>query len=139
MKTTRIAATALAATVLAGVTAACTTPNTDSSTVVEVDGKKLDGAEFQNAGCARAGNTLTIGSGSVQELKGVAATIEDGNPPTVTALGIMVDGSPLTVTNALGVKLGSATVTRAGNRYTISGTGQGITGSKSFRIEITCG
>ncbi len=120
-------------------TAACTTPNIDSSTVVRVEGKTLEGAEFENAGCARTGDTLTIGSGSLEHLKGVAATIKDGNPPTVTALGILVDGNPMTVTNAFGVTLGSATVTRLGSRYTITGTAQGVTGSKSFSIAITCG
>ncbi|MDF0529996.1 lipoprotein LpqH [Tsukamurella sp. 8F] len=138
MTISRIALAALAACGLVAATAACSTPNTDSSTVVQVEGKKLDGAEFQNAGCNRAGNNVTVGSGSVQHFKGVFANITDGNPPTVNTLGIMVGGNPVTVTNALGVKLGSAKVTKSGDRYSISGTAQGVTGSKSFSIEITC-
>ncbi|GAB3128143.1 lipoprotein LpqH [Tsukamurella serpentis] len=122
------------------VATACTSPNIDSSTVVEVDGKRNDAAEFVNAGCERTGDSITVGSGSVQTARGVGAVITDGNPPRVNSLFIAVDGSVMTVLNTPVGQIGTATASKAGNRYTITGEARAANLSmKKFRVEITCG
>ncbi|BDD81968.1 hypothetical protein TPB0596_17310 [Tsukamurella pulmonis] len=132
-----------AAVTLAGCTlvalAACTSPNTDSSTVVEIDGKAESAAEYVNAGCQRNGETITVGSGSVQTARGVGAILTDGNPPTVNTLFIATGGNAMTVVNTPVGKVGSARVSKAGNRYSITGEARAANlDTKKFRIEITC-
>ncbi|WP_343954715.1 lipoprotein LpqH [Tsukamurella spumae] len=73
---------------------------------------------------------------------GVGATLKDGNPPTVEAVGLTVDGNAL----AVGPGIGEATVKVDGKRYTITGTAQGGSMSnpmagvvkKPFEIAVTC-
>ncbi|CAM4013165.1 lipoprotein LpqH [Tsukamurella strandjordii] len=118
---------------------ACTSPNIDSSTVVEVDGKRQDAAEYVNAGCQRVGDSISIGSGSVQTARGVGAMITDGNPPRVNTLFIATGGNVMTVTNTPLGQIGSATTSRAGNRYTITGEARAADlSTKKFRVEVTC-
>ncbi len=133
-----------AAAALAGCTlvalAACTSPNIDSSTVVEVDGQTQSAAEYVNAGCSRNGDGITVGSGSVQTARGIGAMLTEGDPPTVDSLFIATGGNILTVMNAGVVKVGSATASKAGNRYTIRGEARAADlSTKKFRVEITCG
>ncbi|WP_248488908.1 lipoprotein LpqH [Tsukamurella sp. PLM1] len=119
--------------------AACTSPNIDSSTVVEIDGRAESAAEFVNAGCQRVGDTITVGSGSVQTAQGVGAVLADGNPPTVNSLFIATGGNAMTVLNTPVGKVGSATASRAGNRYTVTGEARAANLSmKKFRLEFTC-
>lgn len=133
-----------AAAVLAGCTlvtlAACTSPNTDSSTVVQVEGNTESAAEFVNAGCSRNGDTITVGSGSVQTARGVGAMLTEGNPPTVDSLFIATGGNVMTVLNTPVGQVGSARASKAGNRYTITGEARAANlSTKKFRVEITCG
>ncbi len=135
----RIAAVALAGGTLVAL-AACTSPNIDSSTVVEIDGKAESAAEYVNAGCSRNGDTITVGSGSVQTVRGVGAMLTEGNPPTVNSLFIATGGNVMTVLNTPVGKVGSATASKAGNRYTITGEARAADlSTKKFRVEITCG
>ncbi|WP_019204119.1 lipoprotein LpqH [Tsukamurella sp. 1534] len=135
----RLAAGAVALGTAAAV-AACTSPNIDSSTVVQVDGQNQTAAEYVNAGCERAGDTISIGSGSVQTARGVGAIITDGNPPRVNSLFVSTGGSAMTVLNTPVGQVGSATASRAGNRYTITGEARAADLSmKKFRVEVTCG
>lgn len=135
----RVAACAAAVGVLAAMTA-CTSPNIDSSTVVEVDGKRESAAEFVNAGCSRAGDSISVGSGSVQTARGVGAMLTDGNPPRVNTLFIAVGGNVMTVMNTPVGQIGSATASKAGNRYTITGEARAANlSTKKFSVEITCG
>ncbi len=103
-------------------------------TTVEVDGKTLEG--FDNTGCVREGDMLNIGSGSASG-SGLGGRIKDGNPPTVQQLGIATRGVQLSVVTTP-VAMGSATVSKDGNVYTITGTGETLGGSKSFKVEVTC-
>ncbi|AUN41200.1 lipoprotein LpqH [Tsukamurella tyrosinosolvens] len=133
-----------AAVALAGVTlvalAACTSPNIDSSTVVEIDGKAESDAEYVNAGCSRTGDSITVGSGSVQTARGIGAMLTEGNPPTVNSLFIATGGNVMTVLNTPVGKVGSAKASKAGNRYTITGEARAADlSTKKFRVEITCG
>ncbi|ADG79340.1 19 kDa lipoprotein antigen LpqH-like protein OS=Tsukamurella paurometabola (strain ATCC 8368 / DSM / CCUG 35730 / CIP 100753 / JCM 10117 / KCTC 9821 / NBRC 16120 / NCIMB 702349 / NCTC 13040) OX=521096 GN=Tpau_2742 PE=4 SV=1 [Tsukamurella paurometabola] len=136
--TARVAACTVLAGALVGASA-CTSPNIDSSTVVEVDGKRQDAAEYVNAGCSRTGDSITIGSGSVQTARGVGAMITDGNPPRVNTLFIATGSNVMTVTSTPVGQIGSATASRAGNRYTITGEARAADlSTKKFRVEVTC-
>ncbi|GAA1078968.1 lipoprotein LpqH [Tsukamurella spumae] len=134
----KIAPVALAGGVLVAL-AACTSPNTDSSTVVEIDGKAESAAEFVNAGCTRNGESITIGSGSVQTARGIGAVLTEGDPPTVSSLFIATGGNAMTVLNTPVGQIGSAKASKAGNRYTITGEARAANlSTKKFRVEITC-
>ncbi|KXO91191.1 lipoprotein LpqH [Tsukamurella pseudospumae] len=134
----KIAPVVLAGGVLVAL-AACTSPNTDSSTVVEIDGKAESAAEFVNAGCTRTGDSITIGSGSVQTARGIGAMLTEGNPPTVSSLFIATGGNVMTVLNTPVGQVGSAKASKAGNRYTITGEARAANlSTKKFRVEITC-
>ncbi|GAC79777.1 ipoprotein LpqH [Gordonia malaquae] len=159
----RIIGTALVAIAAAAVLAGCGSSDSDSSSdpttttagvetgsdastggaaVVKVEGKDLEGLDLKSVTCVKQGDGIAIASGTIGGQEGVSATMKDGNPPTVTALAVVVDGSTLAV--APGV--GSAEVAVDGDKYTITGTATGADlkdlaagpVSKKFEIVITC-
>ncbi len=111
-----------------------------SHTMVTVDGKDLTGVDLSHVGCTRQGDSIVIGSGGSSG--GVGATLKAGDPPTVQAVAITVDGTAL----AVGPGVGEAKVAVDGKTYTITGKAQGGSLSnvsagivtKEFEIMVTC-
>lgn len=115
---------------------------------VQVGGSALAGLDPASVTCVKQGGKITIGSGSTaggKQALGVVMT--DEASPKVESLAMVVDGNALSVSNNMGVKVGSANVSVDGKTYTITGQAQGadmknpMAGmiTKDFNIRVTCG
>jgi len=114
----------------------------------KVGGADLPGVNPGSVTCVRTGGKIQIGSGSTNGAKqALAIVMTDGNPPKVDSLAMFVDGNALSVTNGMGMSVGSANVAVDGKTYTITGTAQGadmknpMAGmiTKDFNIKVSCG
>ncbi len=117
---------------------------------VKVGGSDLAGLNPASVTCVRTGGKIDIGSGASTggaPQQALAVVMTDEATPKVESLALFVDGSALSVSNAMGVKVGSANVTVDGKTYTITGQAQGadmknpMAGmiTKDFTIKVTCG
>ncbi|MBJ8346579.1 lipoprotein LpqH [Antrihabitans sp. YC2-6] len=164
-KINRVSATLAAATAaLALLVTACSddsdvstptanTPATsDSASVASVDGKAIDG-KFDTT-CAKQGGTLALAladldNGTYGNL-GISATLTGDDTVTAVAIGGTKGGSnglPYAIGYSPGVPGGSATVTKDGNTYKVTGEGVGtpdptnLSGdvpSAKFEITFAC-
>src|ERR1700758_140230 len=114
----------------------------------KVGGTDLAGVDPASVTCVRNGGKIEIGSGSTNGAKqALAIVMTDGTPPKVDSLALFVDGNALSVTNGMGMQVGSANVAVDGKTYTITGTAQGadmknpMAGmiTKDFNIKVSCG
>jgi ipoprotein LpqH len=117
---------------------------------VKVGGADLAGLNPSSVTCVRTGGKIDIGSGAPAagaRQQALAVVMTDEATPKVESLALFVDGSALSVSNAMGVKVGSANVAVDGKTYTITGQAQGadmknpMAGmiTKDFTIKVTCG
>ena len=116
---------------------------------VKVGGTDLAGLNPSSVTCVRTGGKIDIGSGTpaAGAKQALAVVMTDEPTPKVESLALFVDGSALSVSNAMGVKVGSANVAVDGKTYTITGQAQGadmknpMAGmiTKDFNIKVTCG
>ncbi len=116
---------------------------------VKVGGTDLAGVNPNSVTCVRTGGKIDIGSGTAANggRQALAVVMTDEATPKVESLALFVDGSALSVTNAMGAKVGSANVAVDGKTYTITGQAQGadmknpMAGmiTKDFNIKVTCG
>jgi ipoprotein LpqH len=117
---------------------------------VKVGGTDLPGLNPASVTCVRTGGKIDIGSGAPTAAgaqQALVVVMTDEATPKVESLALFVDGSALSVTNTMGVKVGSANVTVDGKTYTITGQAQGadmknpMAGmiTKDFNIKVTCG
>ena len=115
-------------------------------TSVKVEGNDLPGLDASTVTCVKQGGNINIASGAIGGQQGLGVVMTDGSPPTVTSLGMVVDGNALAVSDNMGVKTGSADVKVDGGTYTISGEAAGadmknpMAGmiTKKFEITVTC-
>jgi lipoprotein LpqH len=116
---------------------------------VKVGGTDLAGLNPASVTCVRTGGKIDIGSGApaAGAKQALVVVMTDEATPKVESLALFVDGSALSVSNAMGVKVGSANVAVDGKTYTITGQAQGadmknpMAGmiTKDFNIKVTCG
>ena len=117
---------------------------------VKVGGADLAGLNPASVTCVRTGGKIDIGSGAPTggaRQQALVVVMTDEATPKVESLALFVDGSALSVSNAMGVKVGSANVAVDGKTYTITGQAQGadmknpMAGmiTKDFTIKVTCG
>ena len=115
---------------------------------VLVAGSPLGGLDPASVTCIRQGGKIDIGSGSTGGTQqALAVVMTDEATPKVESLALVVNGNALSVSNAMGVKVGSANVAVDGKTYTITGQAQGadlknpMAGmiTKDFNIKVTCG
>lgn len=115
-------------------------------TSVKVDGSDLQGLDVNSVTCVKQGGNINIASAAIGGQQGLGVVMTDAPTPTVTSLGMVVDGNALAVSDNMGVKTGSADVKVDGNTYTISGEAAGadmknpMAGmiTKKFEITVTC-
>jgi lipoprotein LpqH len=114
----------------------------------KVGGADLPGVNPASVTCVKTGGKIEIGSGSTNGAKqALAVVMTDGAPPKVDSLALFVDGNALSVSNGMGMNVGSANVAVDGKTYTITGTAQGadmknpMAGmiTKDFNIKVSCG
>jgi ipoprotein LpqH len=114
----------------------------------KVGGTDLPGVNSASVTCVKTGGKIEIGSGSTNGARqALAVVMTDGNPPKVDSLALFVDGNALSVSNGMGMQVGSANVAVDGKTYTITGQAQGadmknpMAGmiTKDFNIKVTCG
>jgi lipoprotein LpqH len=113
---------------------------TSGGTKVIVDGK--DQNVTGSVVCTKISGTVSIGVG--QGATGIAAVLTDGEPPQVKSVGLgNVNG--VTLGYAQGAGQGSATATKDGNTYKITGTATGVDMAnpmqpvnKPFELDVTC-
>jgi len=121
-----------------------------SGAQVKVGGTDLAGLIPASVTCVRQGGMIDIGSGAPTAAgakQALAVVMTDEATPKVQSLALFVDGSALSVSNAMGMKVGSANVAVDGKTYTITGQAQGadmknpMAGmiTKDFNIKVTCG
>ena len=121
-----------------------------SGAQVKVGGTDLAGLNPASVTCVRQGGMIDIGSGAPTAAgakQALAVVMTDEATPKVQSLALFVDGSALSVSNAMGMKVGSANVAVDGKTYTITGQAQGadmknpMAGmiTKDFIIKVTCG
>jgi ipoprotein LpqH len=119
-----------------------------TSAQVKVGGTDLAGLNPSSVTCVRTGGKIDIGSGSTGgPQQALAVVMTDEATPKVESLALVVDGNALSVSNGMGVKVGSANVAVDGKTYTITGQAQGadlknpMAGmiTKDFNIKVTCG
>ena len=121
-----------------------------SGAQVKVGGTDLAGLNPASVTCVRQGGMIDIGSGAPTAAgakQALAVVMTDEATPKVQSLALFVDGSALSVSNAMGMKVGSANVAVDGKTYTITGQAQGadmknpMAGmvTKDFNIKVTCG
>jgi lipoprotein LpqH len=111
-----------------------------SGTKVLIDGK--DQNVSGTTVCTTAAGTVNIAIGGAAT--GISAVLSDGNPPEVKAVGLgNVNG--VTLAFAPGTPDASASATKDGNSYKITGTATGIDMAnptapvkKPFEIDVTC-
>jgi lipoprotein LpqH len=121
--------------------------STGGGTQVLVGGSALAGLEPASVTCVKQGGKIDIGSGSTGGKQALAVVMTDEATPKVESLAMVVDGNALSVSNNMGVKVGSANVSVDGKNYTITGQAQGadlknpMAGmvTKDFNIKVTCG
>jgi ipoprotein LpqH len=115
---------------------------------VKVGGTDLAGLNPSSVTCVRTNGQIDIGSNSVAGGKpAVTVMMTDEATPRVVSLALWVDSTALSVTDNMGVKVGSAKVAVDGKTYTITGQAQGAdiknpmagTITKDFNIKVTCG
>jgi ipoprotein LpqH len=121
--------------------------STGGSTEVKVDGNELPGLDLKTVSCVKQGGRIDIGSGQIGGQQGLGVVMTNEPTPKVQSLGMVVDGNALSVSDNMGVKVGSADVSVSGSTYTITGQAQGadlqnpLSGpvTKNFTIKVTCG
>ena len=105
----------------------------------------IDGQDQHVTGttiCTTAAGTVNIAIGGAQT--GISAVLSDASPPEVKAVGLgNVNG--ITLAYAPGTPDASASATKNGNAYKISGTATGVDMAnpmtpvkKPFEIDVTC-
>ena len=121
--------------------AASTSAEASASTKVIIDGK--DQNVTGSVVCTNLGDTIAIAIG--QATTGIAATVTNGDSPTVKQVGLgNVDGAVLGYSQGVGG--GEATVEKDGRDYVIKGKASGadlanpMAGlvTKDFEIDVTC-
>jgi ipoprotein LpqH len=114
----------------------------------KVGGADLPGVNPGSVTCVKTGGKIEIGSGSTNGARqALVVVMTDGTPPKVDSLALVVDGNALSVSNGMGMNVGSANVAVDGKTYTITGTAQGadmknpMAGmiTKDFNIKVSCG
>ena len=114
----------------------------------KVGGADLPGVNPASVTCVKTGGKIEIGSGSTNGgRQALAVVMTDGTPPKVDSLAMVLDGNALSVSNGMGMQVGSANVAVDGKTYTITGTAQGadlknpMAGmiTKDFNIKVSCG
>ncbi|WP_371328003.1 lipoprotein LpqH [Mycobacterium sp. 1423905.2] len=122
--------------------------NGNGGTQVQVGGTDLPGLNPASVTCVKQGGKIDIGSGSTGgQQQALAVVMTDEATPRVESLALVVDGNALSVSDAMGAKVGSAKVAVDGKTYTITGQAQGadmknpMAGmiTKDFNIKVTCG
>lgn len=119
---------------------------TGGNTQVKVDGSDLAGLDLNSVSCVKQGGRINIGSAAIGGQQGLGVVMTDEATPKVESLGLVFDGSALAVSEAMGVKVGSAEVKVDGDTYTITGEASGadmknpMAGmiSKPFTITVSC-
>ncbi|MGA5545932.1 lipoprotein LpqH [Mycobacterium sp. NPDC051198] len=120
--------------------------STGGNTQVKVDGADLAGLDLNSVSCVKQGGKINIGSAAIGGQQGLGVVMTDEATPKVESLGLVFDGSALAVSEAMGVKVGSAEVKVDGDTYTITGEASGadmknpMAGmiSKPFTITVSC-
>jgi ipoprotein LpqH len=111
----------------------------DGSAKVSIDGK--DQNIHPGVQCGNAPGSVTIAIGGDQP--DVTVVLTDANPPVVKSVGLgTIDGVTLAYADGTG---GSATASKDGNTYKVTGTATGTDAStppqpvtKPFEINATC-
>jgi lipoprotein LpqH len=127
-------------------TAAGAKVSTGGNTEVKVDGSDLAGLDLNSVTCVKQAGKITVASGAVGGQQGLGVVMTDEATPKVQSLGLVYDGSALSVSDNMGVKVGSADVKVDGSTYTISGEASGadmknpMAGmiTKPFTITVSC-
>lgn len=120
--------------------------STGGNTAVKVDGSDLAGLDLNSVTCVKQAGKITVASGAVGGQQGLGVVMTDEATPKVQTLGLVYDGSALSVSDNMGVKVGSAEVKVDGSTYTISGEASGadmknpMAGmiTKPFTITVSC-
>ncbi|MED5815983.1 lipoprotein LpqH [Mycolicibacterium sp. 050232] len=126
--------------------AADTKVSSGSNAQVKVDGSDLAGLDLNSVTCVKQGGKINVGSAAVGGQQGLGVVMTDEATPKVESLGLVYDGSALAVSEAMGVKVGSAEVKVDGDTYTITGEASGadmknpMAGmiNKPFTITVSC-
>lgn len=121
--------------------------STGGNTQVKVDGSDLAGLDLNSVSCVKQGGKINVASAAIGGQQGLGVVMTDEATPKVESLGLVFDGSALAVSEAMGVKVGSADVKVDGDTYTITGEASGadmknpMAGmiTKNFEIKVTCG
>lgn len=117
-----------------------------SNTAVKVDGSDLAGLDLNSVTCVKQGGKINVASAAIGGQQGLGVVMTDEATPKVESLGLVYDGSALAVSEAMGVKVGSADVKVDGDTYTITGEASGadmknpMAGmiNKPFTITVSC-
>lgn len=117
-----------------------------SNAQVKVDGADLAGLDLNSVTCVKQGGKINVGSAAIGGQQGLGVVMTDEATPKVESLGLVYDGSALAVSEAMGVKVGSAEVKVDGDTYTITGEASGadmknpMAGmiNKPFTITVSC-
>ncbi|MCG7611203.1 hypothetical protein BA059_14870 [Mycolicibacterium sp. (ex Dasyatis americana)] len=117
-----------------------------SNAQVKVDGSDLAGLDLNSVTCVKQGGKINVGSAAIGGQQGLGVVMTDEATPKVESLGLVYDGSALAVSEAMGVKVGSAEVKVDGDTYTITGEASGadmknpMAGmiNKPFTITVSC-
>ena len=120
--------------------------STGGNTQVKVDGSDLAGLDLNSVSCVKQGGKINVASAAIGGQQGLGVVMTDEATPKVESLGLVFDGSALAVSEAMGVKVGSADVTVDGDTYTITGEASGadmknpMAGmiNKPFTITVSC-
>lgn len=120
--------------------------STGGNTQVKVDGSDLAGLDLNSVSCVKQGGKINVASAAIGGQQGLGVVMTDEATPKVESLGLVFDGSALAVSEAMGVKVGSADVKVDGDTYTITGEASGadmknpMAGmiSKPFTITVSC-
>lgn len=126
--------------------AADTKVSSGSNAQVKVDGSDLAGLDLNSVTCVKQGGKINVGSAAIGGQQGLGVVMTDEATPKVESLGLVYDGSALAVSEAMGVKVGSAEVKVDGDTYTITGEASGadmknpMAGmiNKPFTITVSC-
>lgn len=117
-----------------------------SNAQVKVDGSDLAGLDLSSVTCVKQAGKINVGSAAIGGQQGLGVVMTDEATPKVESLGLVYDGSALAVSEAMGVKVGSAEVKVDGDTYTITGEASGadmknpMAGmiNKPFTITVSC-
>ena len=116
------------------------------NTQVKVDGSDLAGLDLNSVTCVKQGGKINVASAATGGQQGLGVVMTDEATPKVESLGLVYEGSALAVSEAMGVKVGSAEVKVDGDTYTITGEASGadmknpMAGmiNKPFTITVSC-